>query len=371
MSNASSVKKAPVLSGAEEAAGRARGAKPQLLAQLPGSMFTSPGFILGIVAFEFLYALFLFAVMSSSKRERHDAGNESLAYVEPAPVIPRPTPPPEPPPSSSNEKKENTPVVLKAEEKLAKPAPAAVVAKEPAAPKVKPKKNSKKGRGKAKSKRQVAAVTPAAPAPPPPPAAPVMTFGPLGALIDPLHDTQVSADGDGVTLKVPGKAHIFDPKAAEKTAPRALTEVEGDFTVQVKVLGNLQPGTDPLNKNVPFTFQGAGILVWQDNGNYLRVERTASFTRERLRQIRVESCKDGKPGGSRPVSLRNEAPIILRLERRGSEVAITYSYDGKSWLPVVKSLAVSFPAKVSVGISASNLSPKPLSARFEQFVLTQ
>jgi regulation of enolase protein 1 (concanavalin A-like superfamily) len=180
----------------------------------------------------------------------------------------------------------------------------------------------------------------------------------------------VSADAEGVTLIVPGKAHVFDPTVEEKTAPRALTEVDGDFTVQVKILGNIRPGTKPLNKKLGMTFQGAGILLWQDNSNFLRVERTSTFMRERVQQIRVETCKDGKPGGARPVALRNEAPVILRLERRGSEVVITYSYDGKTWLPVVKSLAVPFPAKLNVGISASNLSPRPLSARFEDFVLT-
>ena len=48
--------------------------KPQLLTELPGSLFASPGFIMGLIAVEFLYGLFLFAVMSTSKRHREEAG---------------------------------------------------------------------------------------------------------------------------------------------------------------------------------------------------------------------------------------------------------------------------------------------------------
>src|SRR3954453_13522805 len=85
----------------DDAGGRSNGAAPQLLAQLPGSLFNSPGFIMGIVAFEILYGLFLFAVMSSSRKDRAaaDLYAEAPATQPPRVALAEPAEPPKPEPS--------------------------------------------------------------------------------------------------------------------------------------------------------------------------------------------------------------------------------------------------------------------------------
>ena len=75
-------------------------------------------------------------------------------------------------------------------------------------------------------------------------------------------------------------------------APQLLTEAGGNFTLFVKVVGRIQPGIVPLDLPIPesekpkekeesgagfpITFQGAGLLVWQDPINYIRLERSAN-----------------------------------------------------------------------------------------------
>jgi hypothetical protein len=45
-----------------------------------------------------------------------------------------------------------------------------------------------------------------------------------------------------------------------------------------------------------------------------------------------------------------------------------FSLDGRRWASHQK-LAVIFPAKLQVGLVASNMSKEPLTAQFEEFVL--
>ena len=60
-----------------------------------------------------------------------------------------------------------------------------------------------------------------------------------------------------------------------------LTAVEGDFAAVVEVTGELSPGLvlpkDRQGNHIPSTFQGAGLLLYQDQDNFVRLERTAGM----------------------------------------------------------------------------------------------
>ena len=196
---------------------------------------------------------------------------------------------------------------------------------------------------------------------------PPSLFPELGPLIDPLQDSRLKSGDDTLTIQVAAGPHIFDPARDIADAPRALAEVEGDFTADVKVLGDLQPGTVPL-KGLPFTFQGAGLLVWQNQENYVRFERASGYMGERFQWLYLESCKDGKiTKPKKPMNVR-EGAVTLRLERRGNVINYTYSLDGKNFLRVDQ-FTTTLPSKVSVGISANNASPRAFPARFTAFAL--
>lgn len=386
MASSASTKKRQTLSSIDDSKGRSPSTQPQLLTQLPGSLFTSPGFIMGLIALEFLYGLFLFAVMSTSKRHREEARAtaaelqakggpveslpppkievavkpEPAAEAEPAPqpettasTSDKPKDEPEPKPEPSKAPQSDSLTIAQSNAKVAPPETANMLV-------------DQKGK---KDDKEVALATPE-PTPTKLEAvekSPLSLFPALGRLIDPLQDSQLKAGDDTVTIQVAAGPHIFDAARDIADAPRALAEVEGDFTAEVKFLGDLQPGTVPI-KGLPFTFQGAGLLLWHNKENYVRFERASAYTGERFQWLYLESCKEGKlTKPKKPMNVRDGA-VTLRLERRGNVINYTYSLDGKTFLRVDQ-FATSLPRRVSVGISANNASPRSFSARFADFVL--
>src|SRR5262249_59238105 len=94
-----------------------------------------------------------------------------------------------------------------------------------------------------------------------------------GEVSDPAGDCKVSEEKGKLTLTIPGTLHDLNPDHNMK-APRVLQEVEGDFRLQVQVEAFPQPeaNTSSFDK---FSFVSGGLVVWQDEKNYIRAERAA------------------------------------------------------------------------------------------------
>jgi regulation of enolase protein 1 (concanavalin A-like superfamily) len=340
--------------------GRAQSAtgRPELLDRLPTSLLGSPAMIPVGAIVAVLYGMVLFAVVSSNKNEPEPEPEPmpppriALAPAAPVPKTPEPV--------NVARTKEGP----KADNKgAAKPEPARLKEKPPEPDSI--AKAEPKEKGPDTSKRKAKPKAPAAP-PEPPPNMNTEFWGVLSGIPG---TTKFLPDAAGLTIALPGKLYILSPELKTKSAPMLLTEVTGDFTALVKIPGKILPGTAPL-KGLPFTFQGAGLIVWQDENNYLRLERASLFTADRVRvhHVLVEVCKEGKTIPSTFKEVR-DTDIILRLDRHGSELRCQYSTDGKAWFDA-KRQSVAFPAAVGVGVSAANASPKPFAARFEDFELT-
>src|SRR5262249_32260041 len=100
-----------------------------------------------------------------------------------------------------------------------------------------------------------------------------------GHVVDPSGDCAVALDSERDRLKitVPGTPHLLsaeDP-TLPMNAPRVVRGVRGDFTAEVRVLGRLVPGR--LQTTYYDSYHGAGLIVWQDPSNYLRLERAVGF----------------------------------------------------------------------------------------------
>jgi regulation of enolase protein 1 (concanavalin A-like superfamily) len=368
-----------------------KGSKPELLAMMPSSLLTSPGVIAGIVAFELVYGLLLAGVMSTRKRPEPEVEYVYVEDLKPSALAHNTGPmlPPKPEASPGDKKPEKKPKAdgSKAGGDSAAKGDAAKTGDQAAGgtaekPKKKPPQKKKKAPAKKKEEEQdisqLVAATTTAPVAPPANAPPKVqaTLDPLGALVDPSQDCQTSLEGGTFTVKIPAKLHALS-KVGDKmltNAPRALTEVNGDFSAEVKVTGAIKPGTKTIAKDITFTYQGAGLLLWQDPNNYLRLERGVGWTKEtgsKTPMIFVENYRDGKPGVpiNQPV---RDADVMLRIARRKGEITCSYSFDGgKTWLDVKKRASLGFDDKVSVGISATNVSKNEFPAQFEDFVLNR
>jgi S1-C subfamily serine protease/regulation of enolase protein 1 (concanavalin A-like superfamily) len=206
---------------------------------------------------------------------------------------------------------------------------------------------------------------------------PTATFAVLGPLIDchkqPVKDCKLQRDANSLTIEVPPGVRLLSNEVDLRNAPMTLADVVGDFVAQVRVTGTMIPGTDApkiKGKIPPGTFQGAGLLLWQDTKNYIRVERSVSNKRGQVvlsTKALVEIIKGGKSLASFYVDIP-DGPLYLRLQRINGALSFLFGLDGRNWITSRK-LAVTFPAKLRVGLVACNLSKQPLSAQFEEFVL--
>jgi S1-C subfamily serine protease len=201
-----------------------------------------------------------------------------------------------------------------------------------------------------------------------------LSFTTLGEMVDPAKNCKLTRSDSSVTIDVPAGVHLLSPELDVKNAPVITAGIEGDFVAIVKVSGAMAPGNEPTKyktKTLPYTFQAAGLVLWQDKNNYLRFERVAQTTKRTklvlTTEVLVEICKNGKPAG-RVVLNVPEGPVYLLLARAGGVPKCMFGPDGRRWV-ALKSLAVAFPDKVEIGLTASNASREALAAKFENFVL--
>jgi regulation of enolase protein 1 (concanavalin A-like superfamily) len=188
-----------------------------------------------------------------------------------------------------------------------------------------------------------------------------------GLAIDPDRDCTFAVKGKTLGVTVPGTLHDLNPDSGKLNAPRVVRAVEGDFVATVKVTGDFRPGGRSTNpRGVPYN--GAGMLVWSDGDNFIRLERGAILRGGRvLTYVAFEEREGGYRG-----AVHNEAfaagTCYLRLERRGSRLRGAVSTDGTRW-KWLQPIDTVWPAKLKVGLAAINSSTEPFTMKFEEFNL--
>ena len=322
----------------------ARTGRPVLLDRLPGSFVASPGFAAAAGGAAILYGLALSVVWTGVVKDR--AAPPRITQIPPV----EPPRPPGPPPFVVTPPATPLPLTP-APPHPAPPGPTPPVAVAPVPTTSTP--------GKAET--QVALNTqPASPTvdkaaeppkPAPKPRQPDRDVTALGALIDPTGKAHLSRDGADVTLTVPGRLCFLSPAANFDTCPRALTGAEGDFLLKVRVAGEMKPGADPV-KGAPqgVSFNGAGLLVWRDAANFLRLERGVATQNARnfFPIVVMELWKDGALVDESTKEVP-DGPLSLRIEREDDELECSYSVDGNEWTEI-KEPKVDFGERVEVGV---------------------
>ena len=182
------------------------------------------------------------------------------------------------------------------------------------------------------------------------------------------------------SIPLPPKLFSLSPTIVKQrkplhNAPRTMAEVDGDFLAYVKVDGDIDPGLDPATdsrgRRLTLTFQGAGLLLYRDKDNFVRLERACRAVGASLvRELMVEVVRGGQQIDCYDIPLPGDpsAPLDLFLIRRKGRVQCLFSHDGRSLLGF-REFSLDYPAKVKIGLTASNLSRKPFTARFSDFFL--
>jgi hypothetical protein len=194
-----------------------------------------------------------------------------------------------------------------------------------------------------------------------------------GTATDPAGDCSISDEKGTLTVSVPGGIHDMNAAAGGMQAPRILRDVEGDFSVRVKVTGDFEPGERPA-PNSGVAFVSAGLLLWQNDKNLVRLERDIWWAPDAGKRMcyppLVEYYRLGEHQNTNPDVTTDEffkgRSTWLRLDRRGVTLSASFSHDGKAWI-LAKEFTVDFPRKVQIGVAAVNTSAKTHTVEFSSF----
>lgn len=139
--------------------------------------------------------------------------------------------------------------------------------------------------------------------------------------INPLSDCgyDLSANPGHLRISVPSGNHDLYTYS-NLNAPRITQSISGDFTIETRVLFDPSYGA-----------QCAGILVWKDSDNYLRLDRVYAGVGGGVMQavdLSGEYLDSWHYYGSAAYA---NTTTYLRLERTGCNFTASYSSDGVSW----------------------------------------
>ena len=189
-----------------------------------------------------------------------------------------------------------------------------------------------------------------------------------GEVVDPDKDCQIRVDGRKVVVTVPDAAHDFAGELKRWNAPRILTEVKGEFIIDVKVSGEFKP-TEGSNIETRRGYNGAGILLIKDKNNHLSLQRGAVNLDGKIRHyLNFELRKDAELATSLYEIDLEDAATYLRLERRGQKVYGMGSKDGINWKSY-DPIDVDFPEVLTAGVEVINSSKSVFSCAFEDFAI--
>jgi regulation of enolase protein 1 (concanavalin A-like superfamily) len=169
--------------------------------------------------------------------------------------------------------------------------------------------------------------------------------------VDPLGDSSFSltANPGHLRLYTPDGGHDLYPYA-NLDAPRMLQSISGDFVATTKV--TMYPS---------YNYQGAGLLIWQDQDNYIRLERTLVDGVDMW--YRIEGVYNG-------IQIPYTNPTVyLRVQRFGNNFTVWYSANDSDWIQVTTT-NYSAMNTLQVGLDLINQwQDNPIWADFDYFEL--
>ncbi len=185
-----------------------------------------------------------------------------------------------------------------------------------------------------------------------------------GTAVDPDGDCQITAKAGVLSITVPASLHDLNAGIRNFNAPRVLRDVEGDFEIQVKVVGDFTPGRRS-NREGALPCNGAGIVVCRDGESFIRLERAAALNQGNVNTFAIFEQHEGGSGVSEHNGPLASGTAYLRLVRRGSRVSGFTSQDGKRWSRLAP-IESDWPAKLKVGVDAINSGNRTFTVRFEE-----
>lgn len=161
----------------------------------------------------------------------------------------------------------------------------------------------------------------------------------------------ISYSSGTVKLSIPSGKDLY---GENRTAPRLLKAIEGDFQIEVRV------AFDPKA-----IYQGAGILVFHDDKNYLRLERGFGGVGGGDNGIRLDArTAEDYTTLTTPAEIPTESKSVdLKIVRSEKLFLAFWRLDENSEWKEVGEFESNYPASIRVGIIGCNTAA-PISAEF-------
>ncbi len=191
-----------------------------------------------------------------------------------------------------------------------------------------------------------------------------------GKVVSPNQRIKFKATDDALSISLPSGANDFSAELGRITAPRVLHPFSGDGTLQVSVSKVTPPGRishTPGRK----PFASAGLLIWKDQGNYIRLEHARCATPNVVTYVNWELRANGqwaRQGRFDELPLQGESSI-LKITRAGDVFTPALSIDGQTWksLPEIRTQA--WPAELEGGIVAINDTKVTFTPEFRELLM--
>ena len=198
-----------------------------------------------------------------------------------------------------------------------------------------------------------------------------------GVFANPDGNSRLTESGTSLGMSVPGGTYDLSPEIGQVTAPRLLRPAEGDFVAEVTIPRAPEPADRPKasggDSTTRFPYHGLGLLVWQDESNFVRFELAVYVppVGAPVRYALLEWRRNGVlVGGFAPSRIRLDATRTqLRLERRGDSLQASVRQKSADWIAVGR-MEVVLPKALYVGVAAVNTSKGPLEAEFADFAVS-
>ena len=144
------------------------------------------------------------------------------------------------------------------------------------------------------------------------------------------------------SLKIPSGKDLF---GGTMTAPQLLKAVAGDFEIETRVK------FDPKN-----SYQGAGLLIFKDDDNYLRLERGFGGIGGGASGIRLDRRNNqGYDAIATPEKIPTEATEVeLKFVRKGKNFQAFWRENEDGEWKLVGEYASDYPETVKIGLIGVN-----------------
>ena len=189
----------------------------------------------------------------------------------------------------------------------------------------------------------------------------------IGTVFDPDGDCRFKEEQDAVTMIVPNTWHdlTYTDDYSKLNAPRILQDAKGDFTLEGTVAVFDLP-TGKGSSGGDHSFVSAGLLIWQDERNFIRMERAAVGDAP---FVWVERFQEGKSVSQQGHELTNK-DTFLRVTRKGDAFTFATSEDGKTWAQVQNEEA-KLDETLKVGVLAINSTVDAFSVKIKDLKLSR